>query len=201
MKKRLLGLFLCSGLVLPGLRAVEINFTSPAFEIGTTSLHALLTSGFTFSLGSFGSFTPTVGNVTQWQGNFSCLGLIAWNTDFTQYSQTTTLAANTAPFGTTTLAYVWGYNSQSVSPGSEWILLKNPNWLFPASDTLLPVLWDASDPGTIAIVGHLGLAQVSSDPYMQTASIGPSVPEPATYAAIFGAVALGFAAYKRRRAD
>lgn len=33
-----------------------------------------------------------------------------------------------------------------------------------------------------------------------TPSLSPNVPEPSTYAAIFGAVVLGFAAYKRRRA-
>ena len=35
--------------------------------------------------------------------------------------------------------------------------------------------------------------------FLKVASLGSSIPEPSTYAAIFGAIALAFAAYRRRK--
>jgi autotransporter-associated beta strand protein len=150
--------------------AAEINFTSPAFEVGRSANGNVLTTGFTFSLGSFGAFTPAVGNQSQWQSNFTSLGSIAWDDGFTQYSQTATVSSNAAPFATTSQGYVWGYNSQTYTNGSEWLLLTNTAWTFPLSTTLLPVTWDASDAGTTAIVG-LRAAALGADPYLKTALV------------------------------
>src|SRR5688572_1749577 len=101
--------------------AVEVNFTSAAFEIGKTSTDAVLTSGFTFSLGSFGGFAPTSGNTSLWLGNFTSIGSTNWDETFTQFSGTATLSNNLAPFATNTQAYVWGYNFNTISAGSEWV--------------------------------------------------------------------------------
>ena len=190
---RLLGLLV---LFASPLVAIEINYTSPAFEIGKTSTGALLTNGFTFALGSFGNFTPTADNLNLWNGNFTALGTTNWDETFTQFSGTVTLSSNAAPFATTTQAYIWGYNFDVVGSASQWVLLTNPNWTFPQSSDLFPVSWGTSDIGTSAIFGALApSAGVGANPYLQTLA---AVPEPGTYAVLAGLAALGFAVWRRR---
>ncbi|MFA5263839.1 MAG: PEP-CTERM sorting domain-containing protein [Opitutaceae bacterium] len=184
-------------LAISSLSAVEINYTSPAFEIGKTSTGDPLTNGFTFELGSFSVFTPTAGNLAQWHANFTVLGTTNWDESFTQFSNTATLSSNAAPFGTSTQSFIWGYNFDTPSSSTEWILFTNPSWIFPASATVLPVSWDISDAGTIAIIGSLA-GSLGADPYLQTAAV-TAVPEPSAYAALIGLTAFGFAWTRRRR--
>ena len=198
MPKRPVYLFILVALAVVRLSAVEINYTSPAFEIGNTSTGSVFTSGFTFSLGSFGGFLPTSDNTSQWLTNFTSLSTTNWDETFTQFSSTATLSSNAMPFGTSTLAYVWGYNFTEITGSPEWILLTNSTWNFPTSSNLLPVSWDVSDAGTFAIVGSFAVS-LGADPYLQTAAVG-AIPEPSTAAAFAGFAALGLAFWRRRRA-
>lgn len=197
MSNRILAALTLLALAAGPVTAVEINYTSPAFEIGVTSTGASLTSGFTFSIGSFGSFTPTAGNTSQWLANFASLGSIAWDTDLTQYSNTVTLSGNGVAFDTNTQAYVWGYDFTSGSSG-QWILLTNANWKFPTSTNLLPTEWDASDAGTYAVVGTIA-STLGANPYLQTQAVNPTaVPEPAAVAALLGFAAIGLVVRRRQ---
>ena len=198
MRKHILPVLALLALAAGPASAVEINYTSPAFENGVTSDGTTpLTSGFTFSLGSFGNFTPTASNTSQWLANFTSLGSIAWDDTFTQYSNTVTLSSNSAPFGTSTQAFVWGYNMTSGS-SEQWVLLTNQNWTFPASTNLLPTQWDASDAGTYAVVGTVA-SSLGANVYLQTQAIGATpVPEPATVAALLGLAAAGIVLVRRR---
>ncbi len=172
--------------------AVTINFTSPLFEIAKTSGGVELTGSFNFYLGSFNSFTPTAGNTSQWNANFVSLSSTAWSVDDQAFSGAAVLSSN-AVFAQGSQAYIWG---QGVVSGiTEWILITNNSWLFPASGNLLPTSWDLTDAGTGTVIGTLGTAQIGADPYMRTSA----VPEPSTYAAVFGVLAIGIVTYRRRR--
>ena len=195
-------LFIAALLCCARVNAVEINFTSPAFEVAKTSGGIDLTGSFTFTLGSFGAFAPTSSNTSDWFSNFTPVatkGSIAWDTDFTQFSQTATLANNSGVFATTNQAYIWGYNTQTPGTGTEWILFTNTNWKFPTSTNILPTSWDLSDAGTTAVLGTLNAP--GSQIYFSLASVGAAaIPEPSTYAQIvLGLGALGFIAYRRRK--
>ncbi|MCC6414445.1 MAG: PEP-CTERM sorting domain-containing protein [Opitutaceae bacterium] len=187
----LVSLFLVGAL---GLRAqTTINFTSQAFEIGKTSTGDTLTDTFVFSLGTFDSFTPTAGNLANWASNFTALGsTTTWETNFTQYSGSSTLSNNNAPFTNGSQGYVWGYNSQSISPTSQWILLTNTSWTFPIAGSTPTINWTSTDIGTVAVFGVINTT--SSDPYLQTSA----VPEPSTYALLAGLVMFSFVCYRRR---
>lgn len=178
----------------------QINFSSSAFEVGHTSTGAPLTSQFIFALGSFGSFVPTGSNISLWAANFTPVptnGTVAWDAEgFTQFTQTATLPSNSAGFATTNHAYIWGYNNQAITTGTEWILFANTNWLFPSASATDPTSWDINDAGTTAVVGILNA--LGSTPYIQTVAVS-AVPEPSTYAALFGLAAIGIVAYRRRQ--
>ena len=193
MKPRLL----LAALLLPILAsAVEINFTSPAFESGVNSGNTALTTGFTFALGSFGEFTPTNSNTVAWDASFTLLDSVFWDDTFTQFSGTATLATNTDPFATTTQAYIWGYDAIS-GVADEWILFTNPGWLFPSSADFLPTGWDISDAGTTTIVGELA-DHLGATPYLQTASVS-AVPEPGTTALVIALAMAGVVGHRIRR--
>ena len=195
---------LTTGLLLACVSLVHaqvttVAFTSPAFEIGNDSSGTALTTGYTFSVGSFESFTPTTLNTADWLGNFTSLGSINWDTTFTQYSGTANLTNNATPFTSGSQAYVWGYNTQTIASGTEWILLTNSSWTYPTAGNVPTVNWDASDVGTVAVVGFISSATVGTgaDPYLQTAAIS-AVPEPSTYALLAGVAMLGFVWLRRR---
>lgn len=197
-------LFISALLCCARVSAVEINFTSPAFEVAKTSAGVNLTGSFTFTLGSFGTFTPTSSNTSDWFTNFTAVatnGSIAWDTGFTQFSQTATLANNSGVFATANQAYIWGYNTQTPGTGTEWILFTNTNWKFPTASNILPTNWGLSDSGTIAVLGTLNAPSDGVSTYFQLTSVtSAAVPEPSTYAQIaLGLGALGFIAYRRRK--
>jgi len=180
---------------------LTINYTSPAFGSGVNSSSVALDASFTFALGSFGAFTPTTLNEASWVANFTVVptsGTTPWDAGFVQYSGSAVLSSNTTPFTAGSQLYVWGYNTQTIASGTEWLLLTNVNWMVASTaGTPLPLSFDASDSGTIAIVGsNIVVPGVSAT--LQTASIA-AIPEPSTYAAIAGVLALGFVAYRRRQ--
>jgi hypothetical protein len=202
MKLTLPRLLALAGLFLGalGLHAqTTVNYTSPFTEVGRDSTGADLDTGYVFALGTFAAFTPTSLNTTDWATNFTSLGSVNWDDVFTNYSGSADLLNNNAPFTVGAQGYVWGYNTQTITTGTEWILITNTNWTFPLSGSTPTVNWDASDVGTITVVGSVA-SSLGSIPYLQTASMMmAAVPEPSTYAVIFGLIAIAGVAYKRRQ--
>lgn len=198
MKTKFAFVLLVSAICLGNLKAVQINFASPAFEIARTSNGTLLDNSFQFTVGSFGAFSPTGANISSWLTNFTPLQVTpttSWDDGFTQFSQTSTLNTNSGSFATNMQAYIWGYNTQTVGTGAEWVLFTNSAWTFPDHTSLLPVTWDIAAVGTVAVFGFLS-PTLGTNPYFSTAA---AIPEPSTYAVILGFLALSFAAYRRRQ--
>ena len=203
--KSFLKYFLLTGLLVSNAAILQaqttINFTSPAFEKGKNSSGAILTSSYTFELGSFGSFTPSALNVADWATNFTVLGSTTWGESFTQYSGTGNLTHNNSPFTTSDQGFVWGYNTKTIDGSTEWILLTNASWTFPTEGSVPTVAWTSSDVGTYAAIGTLtnGAGTGVADPYLQTASLS-AVPEPSSYALLAGMACVGYMIVRRRTA-
>lgn len=185
-------------LIVSGLLAVSASFAFGAqlpfgsdgfgkgfFEDGSS----IPTGGLTFQLGTFGSFSPEVGNAASWSTNFNTTGIggstASWTiaaADFGSFSGTALIGPD-APTGQQ--GYIWGYSALEV--GAEWVLITNPNWIFPAHNpdpTAFPLNpWQTTDAGTIAVWGNLNHVGVdAANRTFQTQAI----PEPSTYALIFG---------------
>ena len=200
--KSFLTRLLLVGFVTAGAAVVQaqvtINYTSPAFEIGKDSTGTALDGTYTFALGSFGTFTPTSSNVADWATNFTALNSTTWITGGqNQYSGSGTVSNNTAPFTTSNQGVIWGYNTQTIGATTEWILITNANWTFPAFTDNNIVAWTSTDSGTYAALGTLS-GTTGADPYIQTYNLASAVPEPSTYALFAGIACLGFMVARRR---
>jgi hypothetical protein len=106
-------------------------------------------------------------------------------------------SSNAAPFAPGTQGYIWGFDDRN--PGAaQWILFTNPSWTLPALPTANPdptiITWSLLDAGT-QIVGGFG----SFDAAGRTMTSVEVIPEPSTYALIFGLGILGFLGYRRFR--
>ena len=175
----------------------------------------LLTSGgtpldatYSFEIGSFGSFTPTLSNISDWQANWKVFDRsydptpadsgdgdpFGWNPGMFFVGVETLNASGgsdspdanpTDVFGVGEVAYLWAYNSKSIVPGSEWALVMDSNnsptsWQF-AAPTDPDSAWSLATADT-AIIGSVNPSSVLA---LQTAP----VPEPGSAFLLFVAAA------------
>ncbi len=131
-----------------------------------------LDGSFSFELGGFTSgFDPTVQPLSLWQTNWvvfdTAVDGSGWNPTpgisnysgaaFAQAAGGSNITSSDTGLGFTVgqQAYIWTFNSKSLTSGTEWSLIRNAVWTYPAADPFNPnaVEWNLSDPGTTAVVG------------------------------------------------
>lgn len=181
--------------------AIGINFSSPLLQSVVTSDNQQIDASYTFAVGTFNSFTPTSSNVSDWTSNWVSIGTTNWTDSLSFFSGDPTLQDNTLALSNSNL-YIWGYNTQTIGDGAQWLLLSNDtnlganSWVVPAvpDGPTLPMVITTIDAGTVAILGAVN--PVGSTPHLQFAAV---VPEPAHYAGILGAIALLIGFIRRRK--
>lgn len=173
----------CSALTL------FLAFSSPAWadtinwgsEFGSRNVQsdgsAPVATGFTVQLGKFTTgFSPDGANVELWAANWTVFDELLpgeHNAAFGYYTSERQLLDNTT-FQPGEQAYVWMYNSQTVVPGSEWLLYTNDgrdgaaadDWVFPdvpGSQQTLPLSWRVSNASRV-IFGALDPDDDGPDP-------------------------------------
>jgi len=159
-------------------------------------------SPLNLELGAFSAgFTPNSTNTSLWEANFRNNQIEALDSITGYYSPDTgiwsdRIIVNTsdANFSTGTQLYVWAYDSKAIDGKSEWLLLTDTNWRLGNIDPTLPTQDFILGDSTERILG--GFAY--SDSFASTMVI-TAVPEPSTYAAIFGVLTLGGVCYRRYR--
>ena len=146
-------------------RAGSINVHNGGSDVllmadGATALD----NSFSFELGSFGSFLPTLGNLDDWMTNWKPFArgqapaINGWNSNLSYFDYGAVLDGSGQSsqglsadiFAEGEAAYLWVYNSFSLAPDSQWALVTNDdsdlnaadNWLFPDPDSLLPTEFD-----------------------------------------------------------
>lgn len=154
---------------------------------------------FRFELGGFASgFTPTLANLSLWESNWVAfdsafyddgLNNGGWNptpgiSNYTSSASTVAAGAGLVTssdtgntFSVGQQAYLWTFNSKTISPTTEWALITNSAWLFPASDPLNPnaLEWTLGDAGNAAVVGEV--SNSGSPDFISTLQT-QTVPEP-----------------------
>lgn len=174
-----------------------------------------LTHGLTFRLGTFTlGFTPTFTNAPDWAANWVTVGIVGGTADWGSWAEFGGEWAHWGSVGTSSVVrpggppagvvgqrgYIWAYEHLNIPTFPDWILLTNPAWIFPAGTAVgeiaMPVeSWATSTAGTVAIVGSINHGPGVAEFSMQMQAI----PEPSTYALIFGLAILGFLGYRRFR--
>ena len=137
----------------------------------------LLDETFQFELGGFQSgFTPTLANLSLWESNWVSFDLAnfannSWNPTpgISSYTESGSLVAagpglvsspeTGGTFSIGQQAYLWTYNTKAISNTTEWALLVNPTWTYPAaSDPSGPPavqFWSLGDAGNTAVAGEV----------------------------------------------
>lgn len=106
------------------------DYLSDGTEITDTETPGL---DLTFALGTFDSgFTPTATNIASWVDNWNELTTTSYNLELQFFTDSfvlkdndtnaTGIQFNGSTFEAGEQIYLWGYNSQSASSSSEWLL-------------------------------------------------------------------------------
>lgn len=169
-----------------------------ALDSAGNSLSAAGAGAFRFDVGVFGPGASPSTPFGEWEQNFTTLATGTWgvsgptanrlNSNFNQLDGG--LAGQQG--------FIWGYDNKAIDPVSDWIVVTNENWIFPTPDplslTLSPEnIWSFADAGT-TVFG--GVGNLTAEGFTMTA-----IPEPSTYALIFGFGVLGLVVVRRIRSQ
>ena len=135
-------------------RAETIKWFCAPGSTNLTSSNAPMSAAFNFELGVFkNNFVPTAANVAQWAANWESAQRIAYSATNKRFDGQFTVISNSGNFTVGKAAYIWGF--QTGTAASEWILLRNPAWTWPAPNPMNPfgIDWNAST--ATALIGSL----------------------------------------------
>lgn len=208
------------------LPARTIDWGGAVGDTLVTSTGTPLTDSFVFELGTFGSFVPTEANLDQWAANWKIFdhaiapAANGWDSALGFFTGSATLqtngtSSNSPPLPQFTFAqgeqaYIWVYNSLTISSLTEWALITNngldgnplDDWTMPShsDQTLQPLDWRVSNATDVPFGGlndDEGPGDYTVDPgvfQVQT----HTVPEPGT-ALLIGIGGLVFQFRRRLR--
>ena len=170
---------------------------------------SLFNSGYTFEIGTFaGSFTtPTAFAAGFVSLNSGSNPTAAYENAFGGAPGDNAAAMSLSfseayPSGVSASQqiYAWGYNSKVVATTSQWVVVTNPAWTVTTLVTgpaLADSTYSVGDSGSVFVFGSL-TGNLAAGKAIAAAA-ATAVPEPSTYAALVGVIAVGFATVRRRR--
>lgn len=135
-----------------------------------------MTAGFSFELGVFkNAFVPTAGNTAEWAANWVPAQRAGYDPVAKRFSNSFTVFANNPPFTAGAKGYVWGFKGGVAA--SEWILLGNAQWTWPAPDPFnnFGVDWDAA-----AATAVIGTVNAGGSPFLMKSALVSNAASPAT---------------------
>jgi hypothetical protein len=146
---------LCSACALGALplAAETISWFSDPMRTNLDGSGTPMDAAFQFELGVFANgFVPTDGNHEQWQIHWSAAQTANYNSTSRRFAESYDVKHNPEPF--TAGASAWIMGRRDTATGSERILLRNSNWLWPAPNALYFSEWNAKD-ADIIVTGEL----------------------------------------------
>ncbi|MEK7952020.1 PEP-CTERM sorting domain-containing protein [Luteolibacter soli] len=155
--------------------AVTINWGSPVLSSTVNSQGQEIDSSYHVELGAFANgFVPTEQNMSEWASNWRTFSVATYVAEFGSFTGTADLVAGGAssdPMASLGMnfsdveAYVWIFNSATMSANTEWFLGRSDSWVMPTApletdccDDRLPTQWSISDlrPGDTPVYGGQG---------------------------------------------
>jgi hypothetical protein len=142
-------------------RGQTINWGSEVSSVVVNSKGAALDKSYVFELGAFRSgFTPDKSNIGDWYLNWNAFDQAAYNKDFGYFtssammeddgSSSSAYRTPGAPSFEGLEGYLWIRNNEKQGVGTEWLLARAGDWIFPKAtpgccDNGLPIDWSVSD--------------------------------------------------------
>ena len=138
-----------------GLRAEQLQWFSDANAINRDSSGALMGSDFEFQLGVFtDDFEPTAANAASWPLFWTPAQSASYSTVTKRFAGAYEVYGNTPPFEEGVKGWIFGRRDGPT--GSDWILFRANDWLWPALAPFNPIniYWDAKD-ATQVVLGTI----------------------------------------------
>lgn len=159
------------------LHGQQVLWGSPANRTSLTSAGSgnQLDASFTFQVGTFfeagvPGWMPSAANTAEWADHWLAA-------DSAVYHETFRAFTGSSPFDPALAGgqgYIWGFDSNLAE--GEWILLTDPNWIFPSFETGLkfPLSWQTSRASTVVVGSSNNLPDAAY--HLKTAKITISPP-------------------------
>lgn len=156
-KKNLLVIGAClSVITIPPSSAHQLEWQSIVWSnIVDSEGNVLNPDNFVFELGSFSTgFNPSESNVNDWIANWRAFDSAVYNAvdgHFTSSVDPYNGGADVFEgLGIERTAFIWIRNSDTPEPGTEWLVLRADNWVFPdlvtgCCDNEETIQWSTSD--------------------------------------------------------
>lgn len=199
-----------------GLHAQTLDWGNDVFGDVVDSNGVALDHTFTFELGAFDAgFTPDSTNIADWVGHWNVFDRAQFNASLGYFASSVDMLPNGSSDSAHVSpeigsfeglnAYLFVRNNDLTGPGTEWLLVRATDWIFPVADDCCPgalsAEWTLSDVddetplyGSVDDLTGPGVVGVPGVHDLQTHTF---VPEPAT--ALLAAMGLLAAAARRRR--
>lgn len=151
------------------LNAEVISWFSDGNKINLTAAGAPMDAGFQFELGVFsGGFVPTPLNVSEWPAHWVAADSTSYNATTHRFAGQWTVTNNISPFLIGAAAWIFGH--RTTPTGTDRILLRNTQWIWPAPDPLnpIPTEWNAATANQVV----LGNVVSGGSPFLMKAARG-----------------------------
>ncbi len=153
------------------LNAEVISWFSDANKINLTAAGAPMDAGFQFELGVFSAgFVPTPLNVSEWPAYWVAADSTSYNATTHRFAGQWTVTDNASPFLIGAAAWIFGH--RTTPTGTDRILLRNTQWIWPAPDPLnpIPTEWNAATANHVV----LGNVDPGGSPFLMKSARGQS---------------------------
>lgn len=127
-----------------------------------------MAAGFTFELGVFvDGFVPSSGNAASWLEHWSPEHTTSYDFAEQRFSETYEVLDNEPPLEAGAKAWIFGHRDSPT--GSEWILFRASDWLWPEVDVVFPNTydWNAKDAREVV----LGTIQPTGVPFLMQSAL------------------------------
>jgi hypothetical protein len=135
--------------------AEPISWFSDAGKTNVESGGAAMAAGFQFELGVFrNGFIPALSNMADWRSNWEVADSTTYHPATQRFAGSMMVDDNDPPFINGAKAWIFGFRDTATA--SEWVLFRNPGWLWPRSNPMNPpvIEWNAKD-ATEVVVGSV----------------------------------------------
>lgn len=150
------------------LRAENLLWLNDEYVNNLDASQAPMGGGFEFQLGVFmNGFQPTAANAASWSQFWNPAQTTSYNINFKRFSGQYQNINNPPPFVAGAKGWIFGRRDSPT--GSDWILFRADDWLWPVLDQMNPfnIFWNAKDANQVV----LGTIHAGGSPFLMKSAL------------------------------